>query len=225
MSWTFTPDEFVHVWNSETRTDRVPFPLTMGSVAKWADEGDALAAAAQRRYPTGADDELSAVLRLAAAPETTLALFHTAGEPVRVYGACAQGRGAVLHQTSTGAVELFAGSANMVARAIATFMGDEKPGRTAPLREDMDRVAAFYDDWHRPANAPTAKIDRLTRARRHRSGHIEVHPRPGAPANYLTWFDVTGDGRYLSYHHYNEVHLRPADKSVVVEAILKLAQI
>ncbi|MFC4375858.1 hypothetical protein ACFO5K_17300 [Nocardia halotolerans] len=229
MSWTFTADEFAHVWQGETGDDRYHFPLTVYSAATMQSEYDELAAAAKLRWPTGADPDLTAVLRHAARPETALAVFGETGPRLRAYGARSGGRGVVIRQYDDNSVEVFSGSAAMVARAFATFLGEQPAGRTESLVEDVDRLAAHFESWQRPTDAAAARMHRLTRAERVAAGRIEVrarlHTERAAPARYLSWFDVAGDGRYLSYRRYQDLHIEPAGKQRVIDAIEAIATV
>lgn len=225
-TWTFTTDEFAHVWQSETGTDRCPFPITTRSATRDQDEHAALAAAAARRWPTGRDGHLTAALRQAARPDVEVVAFQTAGDPVRVHGARVGDRGVVLRQSPEGDVEVYAGTARMVTRALATFLGDRPEGGAGPLVEDIDRMAAQFESWHRPPESVTERVFRLSRAPRTSAGYIEVrtglHEHPEAPARYLGWFDVAGDGRYLHYRSYQDLHIEPVDKERLVVAVDRL---
>ncbi|MEU4708634.1 hypothetical protein AB0G00_19575 [Nocardia salmonicida] len=223
MSWTFTADEFAHVWQGEVDDDRYPFPLTVFSAAATQDQYEELARAAAQRWPTDADPDLAAVLRHAARPETSLAVFDEAGPRLRAYGARSGARGVVIRQYDDNSVEVFSGSATMVARAFATFLGEQPAGRAGHLVEDVDRLAAHFESWQRPADSVAARMHRLTAAERAAYGRIEVrvglHAERPTPPRYLTWLDVADDGRYLTYQRYRDLHIEPADKQRLIDAI------
>ncbi|MFD4433532.1 ESX secretion-associated protein EspG [Nocardia sp. NPDC058497] len=227
MSWTFTADEFAHVWQAETGDDRYPFPLTVYSAADTEDRYAALAQAAAQRWPTGADPDLTAVLRHAARPDTALAVFDDAGPRLRAYGARSGERGVVIRQYDDNSVEVFSGSAGMVARAFASFLGELQAGQAGHLVEDIDRLAAHFESWQRPPDSVAARMHRLTETRRTASGHIEarvgLHTERPTPARYLTWLDVADDGRYLTYRRYQDLHIEPAGKQRLIDAIEAIA--
>ncbi|MBC7304862.1 MAG: hypothetical protein H5T78_28430 [Nocardia sp.] len=218
MSWTFTADEFAYVWRSETGEDRCPFPITTRSAARDEADYDSLAAAAARRWPTGADPDLTAVLRHAARPATALALFDSAGPSQRAFGARTGERGVVLRQHDDGSVEVFSGASTMVARAFASFLGDQPAGSAGHLVEDVDRLTAHFESWQRPAESVAARMHKLAGAGRAAAGYLEVTTGAG-PARYLTWFDVKDDGRYLTYRRFRDLHIEPADKDRLIGAI------
>ncbi|MFC9964866.1 hypothetical protein ACFVH4_11545 [Nocardia ignorata] len=229
MSWMFTPDEFAQVWLRETGDDRYPFPLTVYSAAATESAYEQLAAAAAQRWPAGADLDLSAVLRHAARPETALALFSETGPRLRAYGARTGDRGVVIRQYEDHSVEVFSGSAGLVNRAFAAFLGDQPAGQVGHLVEDVDRLATHFESWQRPQDSVAARMHRLTEAKRAAGGRIEIRTglqstRPG-PTSYLTWLDVCDDGRYLSYRRYQDLHIEPAGKQRVIDAIEAAASI
>ncbi|MFD6394790.1 hypothetical protein [Nocardia sp. NPDC060259] len=227
MSWTFTADEFAYVWQAETGDDRYPFPLTVYSAADTEDRYVALAQDAAQRWPTGADPDLTAVLRHAARPDTALAVFDDAGPRLRAYGARSGERGVVIRQYDDNSVEVFSGSSGMVARAFASFLGELQAGQAGHLVEDIDRLAAHFESWQRPADSVAARMHRLTETRRTASGHVEaragLHAEHPTPARHLTWLDVADDGRYLSYRRYQDLHIEPASKQRLIDAIEAIA--
>ncbi|MFI5499698.1 ESX secretion-associated protein EspG [Nocardia asteroides] len=227
MSWTFTADEFHRVWQEETGEDRYPFPLTKSSAAPTVGEFEQLARAAAQRWPTGADPDLTAVLRHAAKPDTAMAVFDAVGPRLRAYGARTGERGVVMRQYDDNSVEVFSGSAGMVARAFASFLGELQAGQAGHLVEDVDRLAAHYESWQRSADSVASRMDRLAKAERASSGYIEakvgLHAPRATPARYLTWIDVAEDGRYLTYRRYQDLHIEPVGKQRLIDAIEGIA--
>ncbi len=70
-------------------------------------------------------------------------------------------------------------------------------------------------------------MHRVSTAERVASGRIGVrtglrseHP---LPPTYLTWLDVADDGRYLAYRRYRDLHIEPADKLRLIDAIDAMA--
>ncbi|MEV6214858.1 ESX secretion-associated protein EspG [Nocardia sp. NPDC051833] len=227
MSWTFTADEFAFVWQGETGADRYPFPLTVYSDAPTQGGYEELARAAAQRWPTGADPDLTAVLRHAARPDTAMAVFDQAGPRLRAYGARSGERGVVIRQYDDNSVEVFSGSAGMVTRAFASFLGELPAGQVGHLVEDVDRLAAHFESWQRAADSVAERMHRLTASPRAASGYIEarvgLHAERATPARYLTWLDVTDDGRYLSYRRFQDLHIEPAGKQRLIDAIEAIA--
>lgn len=224
MSWAFTADEFAYVWRSETGTDRYPFPVAAHSAAREERDHTSLARQAAQRWPAGADPDLTAALRHAARPQTAMALFSSTGPTVRAYGARSGARGVVVRQGPDHGVEVFSGGAGMIARAFAAFLGEQPPGGAGHLIEDVDRVAAHFESWQRSSDSTTARMHSLASADRVAAGYIEA--RTGASdrlrSRYLTWFDVRDDGRYLSYHRFRDLHIEPANKDRLIDAISAL---
>ncbi|GEM29868.1 hypothetical protein NN3_08750 [Nocardia neocaledoniensis NBRC 108232] len=229
MSWTFTADEFASVWQRETGYDRYPFPLTLHSAAVTETGYEEFARAAASRWPTGADLDLTAVLRHAARPDTALAAFSETGPRLRAYGARSGDRGVVIRQYDDNSVEVFSGSAGMVTRAFAAFLGEQPAGQAGHLVEDIDRLGAHFESWQRPADSTAARMHRLATATRVASGRIEsrggLHNERPAPPRYLTWLDVACDGRYLTYRRYRDLHLEPAGKQRLIDAIDAIATV
>ncbi|MFC6012501.1 hypothetical protein [Nocardia lasii] len=232
MSWEFTVDEFAHLWHAETRSDRCPFPMIMRSTAQWEYEHERLTAAARRKWPPGADSDLGAALRHAADPASAFTLLTTAGQPIRAYGARTGDHAVLLRQLSSGAdhsgnVIVYAGASDIVAKGFASFLGKVPAGRQGPLVEDVDRLTRHFDSWQRPADSTAERMRQLARAPRVGAGHIEarvgLHTSRPHPARYVRWFDVTSDGRYLSYRKHNDLHIEPADTAAVGRAIAALA--
>ncbi|MFE3543729.1 ESX secretion-associated protein EspG [Nocardia sp. NPDC059177] len=119
-------------------------------------------------------------------------------------------------------IEVYAGSDLIVARALAAFLGECSPGHEEHLIEDADRIEDHFESWRRPADSTAARMHKLARAKRDSAGHIEI--RTGTdPARYLTWFDVSGDGRYLTYRNYRDLHIEPVGKNELISAIRRRA--
>lgn len=232
MSWEFTVDEFAHVWNAETGSDRCPFPMRMRSAARWESEYERLRADAAKKWPPGADPDLSAALLHGVNPAAALTLLTTTGIPIRAYAARTGDRGMLVRQLPagpdpSGKVIVYAGAADIVAKGFAHFLGDMPPGGRGPLIEDVDRLTDHFDGWHRSPDTVAERIRKLAAAPRLGAGYIEaklsLHTDRPHPARYLRWFDVKDDGRYLSYRKHGDLHIEPADKDAVVHAITALA--
>ncbi|MGV9415672.1 ESX secretion-associated protein EspG [Nocardia sp. NPDC003693] len=103
MSWTFTPDEFAHIWR-ETRHDRYPFPLHIRTATRWRSDHHHRTEALTTRFPLASDPALTAALRTATHPRITLALTMV-HHPLRAHAALSgpQAVTMVQHPTPTDA--------------------------------------------------------------------------------------------------------------------------
>ncbi|WP_227980523.1 ESX secretion-associated protein EspG [Nocardia spumae] len=221
MSWSFTPDEFAHIWR-ETDLDRHPFPLRILETPRTEDEATNLRKQLDTRLPLGADPDLSACLRILAAPHTRVVAIggaHTPGSEIRAVGAAIYDH-AVLAVQEPGRTPGFGGpirvsighTAKLGAR-IAALLPDcpagGEPARSAPSNAVRD------EDRSRPAPQPAPRIRRLLLKPHTAEGHIRIEAgldraTPPAPL-YYTWIDVAEDGRYLLKAG-DEVHIVPADR-------------
>ncbi|NEW46026.1 ESX secretion-associated protein EspG [Nocardia cyriacigeorgica] len=219
MSWTFTPDEFAHIWR-ETDQDRHPYPLRILETPRTEHEAETLRAELATRLPLGTDPDLSACLRILAAPHTRIVAIgggHTAGSEIRLLATAVFDR-AVLAVQEPGRTPDFGGqvrisighSAKLGAR-IAALLPKTPAGREPARAAAAD---AIRDDEVVIATQRAAlPIRRLLLKPHTAEGHIRIEPRldrptPPAPVHY-TWIDVEGDGRYLIKAG-DTVHIVPA---------------
>ncbi|MFF2083623.1 ESX secretion-associated protein EspG [Nocardia sp. NPDC058176] len=207
MRWEFTPDEFMYVWG-EIGADRIPAPLVVVPSVRWRDEWDALVANLRQHLSVRDDPDLSAVLHLAASPDTAITVIGTRGDPIRLYCAVIQQSAVALAQMpgSTaevgGNVVIRTGTAESVVSWVARFAGDRPAGSTPKMTESVDVL-------HSPAQAlgldygevsTTDRMHELLTTPRSGQGHIEVvrgHHGDDPARRYLSWFDAEGDGRYV----------------------------
>ncbi|WP_433196306.1 ESX secretion-associated protein EspG [Nocardia sp. CA-107356] len=231
MKWEFTPDEFMHIWR-ETGADRYPFPLRLIASVRWEDEFDRLTSELEQRLPLGDDPDLTAVLRLAAHPETSLALIGTRRRPLRAYGAIDTDIGVTLVQRpgptpDFGAnVVIEVGTPTTVPRVFTAVLGNVAPGNHSPLVEDTNRLLNNLESWTGTKETTSDRISRLLRAPRSGSGTVEcVRDLRNSPTrDRLNWFDIDGDGRYWYRHQYNEFHIAPCDQTTIVREITRMTQ-
>lgn len=224
MKWEFTPDEFMHVWR-ETGADRYPFPLRLIASVRWEDEFARLTSELNQRLLLGDDPDLTAVLRVAAHPETSLALIGTRRRPLRAYGAIDTDIGVTLVQrpgpTSDfgGNVVIEVGTPATIPRVFTAVLGNIAPGNHPPLAEDTNRLLDSLESWNGTKETTSDRIRRLLSAPRSGSGTVEcirnTRNSPAPTPERLNWFDVDGDGRYLYHHHYNEFHITPCDPTTL----------
>ncbi|GAA5042916.1 ESX secretion-associated protein EspG [Nocardia callitridis] len=228
MKWEFTPDEFMHLWN-ETGTDRYPFPLRLLASVRWEDEFDRITRELRQRLPLGDDPDFSAALRVAAHPQTTLALIGTRRRPVRAYGAIDSDIGVTLVQRpgpepAFGAnVVIEVGSPGIVPKVFAAVLGNVPAGRHSPIFEDTERLRESLESWHGTKETAADRIRRLLNAPRSGAGTIEcqrsLRDSPEPTTQYLNWFDIEDDGRYTYRRQYNEFHIIPCDQTTLTQEL------
>jgi len=233
VKWEFTPDEFMHIWH-ETGTDRYPFPLRLIASVRWEDEFDRLTSELQQRLPLGDDPDLTAALRVAAHPETSLALIGTRRRPLRAYGAIDTTVGVTLVQRPGPTLDFGAnvvievGTPATVPRVFAAVLGDIPPGRHPELSEDTNRLLDSFESWNGTKETTSDQIRRLLSAPRSGSGIVEcIHALRNSPAptpERLNWFDIDGDGRYVYRHQHNEFHIAPCDHATLRHEITRMTQ-
>lgn len=231
MKWEFTPDEFMHIWR-ETGADRYPFPLRLIASVRWEDEFEQLTSELEQRLPLGDDPDLTAVLRVAAGPETSLALIGTRRRPLRAYGAIDTDIGVTLVQRPGptpdfgGNVVVEVGTPATVPRVFTAVLGDIPPGKHSPLAEDTNRLLDSLESWNGTKETTSDRIRRLLSTPRSGSGTVEcIHsPRNSPTPERLNWFDIDGDGRYLYRHQHNEFHITPCDPATLRHEITRMTQ-
>jgi hypothetical protein len=232
VNWRLSPDEFRHVWG-ETDLDTPPEPLEVWSSYRMRDEAERAHAAIRAQYPPGADVDLSAALRILAAPDTRVCVVGgrlDGVNAVRVVGAAVRHDAALAVQEPGptpdhgGAVHLWLGKraslAGMVAGAFPPAPGGRVPALTAAARDLDDerrpvtvRVAAMPT---RRQSDPAAEMRRLLAQPAVAQGAVRIETRrdaerPPAPV-YLSWRDVARDGRYLISPNAHEVRLVPGSR-------------
>ncbi|MCM6777617.1 ESX secretion-associated protein EspG [Nocardia sp. CDC159] len=219
MSWSFTPDEFAHIWR-ETDLDRHPFPIRILESPRTEDEAAALRRNLQERMPLRSDPDLSACLRILAQPHTRVVAIggsHTPGSEIRALGAAVYDHAVLAVQEPGrspdfgGRVTISIGHSTKLGARIAALLPDTPPGRE-PARSAP--AGAVRDEETVRGTAPLApRIRRLLVKPHTAEGHIRIEPRldrdDPPPAVYYTWIDVAGDGRYL-IRAGDDVHVVPA---------------
>lgn len=219
MGWTFTADEFAHVWR-ESGQDRMPFPLRVLESPRTEDEAARLRAELSERLPGGDDPDLAACLRIIAEPHARIVLVggaHTPGSEIRLLACAIYDHAVIVRQRPGnrpdygGSVEVSIGHSAGIGARVAACLPDTPPGRE-PAREapaegvrDEETVVATH-----PA---VPRIQRLLRRPHTAEGHIRIESgldrtTPPAPVHY-SWIDVAADGRYL-LRAGETVHVVPA---------------
>jgi len=154
VQWVLTPDEFVHVWATETGLDYRPYPVNALLPAP-SDAGPEVRGHLRRN----ADSDLSAALLLCArADATTLTVSgeRSAGDAERIlaFAAVAQQHAAILVARPESMVVLIC-HAQAVGERLVGVIGSAPAGRHGAMREPTDDVL----DWP-AASGPEAAAER-----------------------------------------------------------------
>ncbi|WP_280458399.1 ESX secretion-associated protein EspG [Nocardia carnea] len=231
MRWEFTPDEFMHIWKVTGR-DRYPFPLSMVSAVRRESDYDRLAVELNRRFPADSDPDLDAALRVAADPETTVALYGSSTDPTRAYAAIDGTVGVAMLQRpgpdaeTGGTIVLRAGTPKVVPMMVDAVLGEVPKGSRPSLIDDIDRMRETDGKWTGSAPQTADRMRRLLRAPRAGSGHIEVRrgvrARRPFPPGYLSWFDVRDDGRYVYRQEYRDFRIDPMSNTEIKGLLARL---
>ncbi|MFD3508283.1 ESX secretion-associated protein EspG [Nocardia sp. NPDC058666] len=220
MRWEFTPDEFLYAWG-ETGSDRIPAPLTVVPSVGWRHEWEAIEADLRQRLPVRDDPDLSAVLGLAADPDTAITVIGTSNKPIRLYCAVTQQSSVALAQMpgatveSGGNVVVRTGTPESIASWVARFAGERPAGATRSMTESVDALETPSQTVNLDYGevAVSDLIHDLLAAPRSGNGHVEIvrgrHDQDGPVHRYLSWFDVIGDGRYVYRYSRNELTIEP----------------
>ncbi|WP_406237091.1 ESX secretion-associated protein EspG [Nocardia sp. NBC_01009] len=229
MGWTFTPDEFAHVWQ-ETKVDRHPYPIRILETPRTERDADALRAQLDERLPPGSDPDLTACLRILAQPHTRIVAIggaHRPGTEIRLLaGAIFDHAVLALQEPGTspdfgGRVRISIGHSAKLGARIAALLPKTPPGREPARAAPADTIRDEEIVARRPAAPP---IRRLLLKPHTAEGHIRIEARldraePAPPIHY-TWIDVEGDGRYLIKAG-STVHVVPASAEQLAAQLQK----
>lgn len=226
MRWTFTPDEFAHVWR-ETELDRYPAPLHIIETAPTADAARKLRAELNERLPLRSDPDLSVALRIAATPTSHVKVI--ADDTFRMLGCAVNATAVVMSQTApSSTVHISLVTTKALSRVLAQQLPHVPAGKvrqaSAPLTDlaDGGPLEVLVDPARRPAADPVRAV---IAARRTRTGHIGVFTgldRAHAPKpQYVSWIDVEADGRYLVKSS-ADVEILSAPAAVVVAELERM---
>lgn len=219
MGWTFTADEFAHVWR-ESGQDRLPFPIRVLESPHTEHEAARLRSGLEQRLPGGGDPDLTACLRIIAAPHARIVLVgggHTPGSEIRLLACAVYDRAVLVRQEPGnrpdygGSVQVSIGHTAGMGARITACLPDTPPGRE-PAREAA--TEAVRDEETVIATHPAVpRIQRLLRRQHTAEGHIRIETGldrsvPAPPVHY-SWIDVAADGRYL-LRAGETVHVVPA---------------
>ncbi|MFB7876972.1 hypothetical protein ACFC06_17090 [Nocardia sp. NPDC056064] len=232
MRWAFTGDEFLYVWG-ESGSDRVPAPLTVVPSVAWRHEWEAVVARLRERLPVARDPDLSAVVRLAAAPELAVTVIGSRnGTPIRLYCAVTQRSAVALAQLPDSdddrTVVVRAGSPASVPVWVSRFAGQRRAGAVPPLTESVAALTtpaqAVALDYGEVSTAD--RVHDLLAEPRSGDGHVEVvrgRPRSPEPVRrHLSWFDVAGDGRYAYRYRHGDLMVEPCSTARFEQVLARM---
>ncbi|MEV0106621.1 ESX secretion-associated protein EspG [Nocardia sp. NPDC050799] len=233
MDWVFTPDEFGHIWQTETGLDRRPHPIDLAPRATVGTESARAALGLDSRFPPNSDADLTGTLRFLARTDVTrVTVFgdefdgdRRRPDPILALAVAFGNWGAVIHAHS-GQVSITACHARNIGKHLATTLGPAAPGTLSAMREP--REAVLCPDPGRP---PPGRAERL-REVLHRPidarGFFTVAVAPEDPMSpppaHRTWLDFTGDGRYLLAAG-SHLALTPVGESELAAELTRLARI
>ncbi|MFI5780312.1 ESX secretion-associated protein EspG [Nocardia sp. NPDC051570] len=220
MRFEFTADEMIYAFG-QLGLDRWPNPLDLRPSVNWHDEWEAIERDLRLRFPVLDDPDLLPVLRIIADPETSLIMIGERKKPLRACGAITANVGVTMVQRpdptpeTCGNVVIEVGTPDLVPKVFTAVAGNQPPGRNPAMVETWDRVIEPAPITGLIHHAPT-QADRmrdLLAAPRTAHGHIEIRvdrrsARPHLP-RYISWFDVTNDGRYTYTRRHGDLHIDP----------------
>lgn len=238
MKWVLTPDEFAHVWATETDLDRRPYPLNMIPESAVGTESEHAALRLRSRYARNTDPDLTAAMLLCTRPDATTVTVsgqrHTAGEPEQILAFAA-----VVHQHAgiliarPDAVTVTVCHARGLGERLVAEIGTAPAGGSAAMRAPQ-RAVLDADDGHNGgditpgASSGAARFRRKLRSPVDGRGFITVTVAPdnpmSPPTRHRTWLDFTGDGRYLLVTA-AELALTPVDDAEFAAHLMRLAGI
>ncbi|MBF6329102.1 ESX secretion-associated protein EspG [Nocardia transvalensis] len=237
MRWTFTPDEFTHVWATEAGLDRRPYPINLAPRGVVTTESRRAALRLEERYPFNGDPDLTGTLRFIARTDvTTITAFgdrfvdgERQPDPILALGVAFSDWGAAVLATRD-TVTVVSCHARNVAKHLLTVIGSAPAGTLAPMREP--REAVLFPDRDRWQETEATRRAKAMRRTLHRPidarGYLTVTVLPedemSPPPQHRTWLDFTGDGRYvLAVDH--DMTLTPVSDDELGRYINRLARI
>ncbi|WP_194819068.1 ESX secretion-associated protein EspG [Nocardia sp. XZ_19_385] len=229
MGWIFTPDEFAHLWR-ETELDRHPYPLRILETPRTEDAAHKLRLQLAERLPLGSDPDLTACLRILAAPHTRIVAIggaHTPGSELRLLACVVYDRAVLAVQEPGmrpdfgGRVNISIGRSDKLGARIAALLPKAPAGREPSRAAAAEAVRDAEAVTPQPGATP---IRRLLLKPHTAEGHIRIEARldrsdPTPPVHY-TWIDVQGDGRYLIKAGAT-VHIVPASADQLASQLQK----
>jgi hypothetical protein len=236
VKWSFTPDEFAHIWR-ETDLDVYPYPVQIIETPRTANEAAVLRRSIEKRLPLKADPELSTALRIVADPEIRIAAIGGSegddAKRIRILGSIESTRAVLVVQQpgitaafgSVVRVSLFHTRylAERVVGQLPTTARGNEPRRSAPMPDVRNNKVVITSDPK--VKSVPGQIRRLLSAPRTAEGHFRIETKlhddyPSDP-KHLTWVDIAKDGRYL-IHTDGELKIAPVSTESVAAYLQKL---
>jgi hypothetical protein len=246
-SWWFSPDEFAHVWESETGLDTIPFPISILETPSTSEEYEAQRLRFEAKFPQRQDADLIGPMRVLANPDLQIiswGRFHHSDSRIRTLAAASADLAVVLFQKS-GPTQDFGGDVRLVAtrrqqlgRHLAATLPQTPAGALAQMRGYTPRVRGEEppSSWgrnHSGQSPVEERIRMLLRTPRSAEGYLRIerhlhNDRPYPPA-YMSWFDVrTGVpavGRYLVEVTHTDTLVTPASAEIMAAEIFHRADL
>ncbi|WP_067840913.1 ESX secretion-associated protein EspG [Nocardia lijiangensis] len=240
MRWVLTPDEFTHVWESETNLDRRPYPINMVPSSTVRTETEYAALRLPQRFARQADPDLAAALMLCARTDaTTITISGERSAPGRngsapeddrilAFAAIVHKHAGVLVATPDRVIVQMCHVRNLGQRLVQVI-GSAQPGRLGAMREPQDAVLTTEpSDASANGQRGAARFRQTLRKPVDCRGFITVTVDPdnpmSPPTRHRTWLDFTGDGRYLLTTSH-DLSLTPVSDDDFAVQLLRLAQI
>ncbi|RDI52072.1 ESX secretion-associated protein EspG [Nocardia mexicana] len=235
MKWVLTPDEFTHVWATETGLDRRPYPVNMIPAATARTESEYAALGLRHRYARNTDPDLTAALMLCARSDATTITVtgeRSGGprdEPERIlaFAAVVHHHAGVLVAGSD-TVTVTVCHARTLGDKLVEVIGSAPPGRHATMREPQDAVLNQEGPVLPDNGQGPARFRRKLREPVDARGFITVSVAPdnpmSPPTRHRTWLDFAGDGRYLLTTA-ADLSLTPVSDTDFATQLMKLAGI
>ncbi|MET8795320.1 ESX secretion-associated protein EspG [Nocardia sp. NPDC004568] len=233
MNWVFTPDEFGHIWQTETGLDRRPHPIDLAPRATVTTESAWAALALDSRFPPNGDADLTGTLRFLARTDVTrVTVFgdefdgdRRRPDPILALAVAFGNWGAVIRAYS-GQVSVTACHARNIGKHLATALGPAGPGTLPAMREP--REAVLCPDPGRPQPGRAERLREILHRPIDARGFLTVAVAPEDPMSpppvHRTWLDFTGDGRYLLAAG-SHLALTPVGESDLAAELTRLARI
>ena len=237
MRWTFTHDEFTHVWTAETRQDRRPYPINLSPRGTVTTESDAVALKLDERFPFNGDPDLTGALRFIARTDVTaITAFgdrfvggQTQPDPVLALAVAFSDWGAGVFASGDNVAVVSCHSRDVV-KHLVHAIGSVPAGSLPPMRGPRQAVL-FPDPGQWQETTSSRRAQRMRQALRRpidARGYLTVTVLPddemSPPPQHRTWLDFTGDGRYLLTVG-TDMALAPAGEDQLARYLRRLAGI
>jgi len=231
VRWVLTPDEFTHVWESETNLDRRPYPVNMVPASLVRTESEYEALRLHQRFARQADPDLAAALMLCARTDATTITVsgeryrtdNGTGDRVLAFAAVVHHHASILVATPEKMTVLMCHARTVGARLVQVI-GSARPGRLGPLREPQDRVLGEPSGGDDGAERFRQTLRKPLDGRGFITVTVDPENPMSPPTRHRSWLDVSGDGRYLLTTAHDLV-LAPASDEDFAVHLLRLAQI